>query len=260
MKIYLSIALSLCGFVTVAQEIKVDTTKANDLKDVVITGQYGPQTLRNSVYNVKTISAARIKLRAATNVQQVLNTELGFRFSNDLTLGTTDVSLMGMTGRNIKILLDGVPMVDRSDARESLNQIDINTIERVEIVEGPMSVVYGTDALAGVINIITKNPGKQLLSVNARVQEETAGNEYNLLNGAGQHNQNLSVSWQKKGWSVLLGASHNEFGGWNLASKTATIAEVNSILSRWKPKEQFLGNTKIGYRNNNFNKIGRAHV
>lgn len=71
MKIYLSIALSLCGFVTVAQEIKVDTTKANDLKDVVITGQYGPQTLRNSVYNVKTISAARIKLRAATNVQQV---------------------------------------------------------------------------------------------------------------------------------------------------------------------------------------------
>lgn len=252
MKIYLSIALSLCGFVTVAQEIKVDTTKANDLKDVVITGQYGPQSLRNSVYNVKTISADRIKLRAATNVQQILNTELGFRFSNDLTLGTTDVSLMGMTGRNIKILLDGVPMVDRSDARESLNQIDINTIERIEIVEGPMSVVYGTDALAGVINIITKNPGKQLLSVNARVQEETAGKEYNLLNGAGQHNQNLSISWQQKGWSVLLGASHNDFGGWNLASKTATISEVAAVTNRWKPKEQYLGNTKIGFHNNNF--------
>ncbi len=253
MKIYLSIALSLCGFVTVAQEIKVDTTKANDLKDVVITGQYGPQTLRNSVYNVKTISAARIKLRAATNVQQILNTELGFRFSNDLTLGTTDVSLMGMTGRNIKILLDGVPMVDRSDARESLNQIDINTIERIEIVEGPMSVVYGTDALAGVINIITKNPGKQLLSVNARVQEETAGKEYNLLNGAGQHNQNLSVSWQKKGWSVLLGASHNEFGGWNMAPKTAFLEEFSNYKNQWKPKAQWLGNTKIGYRNQNFN-------
>ncbi len=113
MKIYLSVALSLCGFVTVAQEIKVDTAKANDLKEVVVTGQFGPQSLRNSVYNVRTINAERIKLRAATNVQQVLNTELGFRFSNDLTLGTTDVSLMGMTGRNIKILLDGVPMVDR---------------------------------------------------------------------------------------------------------------------------------------------------
>lgn len=253
MKIYLSIALLLYGFVTAAQEIKTDTVKANDLREVVITGQYGPQTLKNSVYNVKTISAERIKLRAATNVQQILNTELGFRFSNDLTLGTTDVSLMGMTGRNIKILLDGVPMVDRSDARESLNQIDVNTIERIEIVEGPMSVVYGTDALAGVINIITKNPGKQLLSVHARVQEETAGKEYNLLHGAGQHNQNLSISWQQKGWSVLLGASHNDFGGWNMAPKTAFLEEFNSYKNQWKPKEQWLGNTKIGYRNQNFN-------
>ena len=252
MKIYLSVALSLCGFVTVAQEIKVDTAKANDLKEVVVTGQYGPQTLRNSVYNVRTISAERIKLRAATNVQQILNTELGFRFSNDLTLGTTDIQLMGMTGRNVKILLDGVPMVDRSDTRESLNQIDINTIERIEIVEGPMSVVYGADALAGVINIITKNPGKQFLSLSARVQEETAGDEYEAFSGKGNHIQNISGNWKNNHWSVLAGFTHNDFGGWNLASKTATIDEVNAVTNRWKPKEQFLGNTKIGYRNNNF--------
>lgn len=252
MRIYLSIALSLCGFVTVAQEIKVDTAKANDLKDVVVTGQYGPQTLRNSVYNVRTITAERIKLRAATNVQQILNTELGFRFSNDLTLGTTDIQLMGMTGRNVKILLDGIPMVDRSDTRESLNQIDINTIERIEIVEGPMSVVYGADALAGVINIITKNPGKRLLNLSARVQEETAGDEYEALSGKGNHIQNITASWKNNHWSVLAGFTHNDFGGWNLAAKTATIDEVNAITNRWKPKEQFLANTKVGYRNNNF--------
>jgi len=252
MKIYLSIALSLCGFVAVAQEIKVDTTKANDLKDVVVTGQYGPQTLRNSVYNIRTITADRIKLRAATNVQQVLNTELGFRFSNDLTLGTTDIQLMGMTGRNVKILLDGIPMADRSDTRESLNQIDINTIERIEIVEGPMSVVYGADALAGVINIITKNPAKSLLNLSARVQEESAGNEYEALSGKGNHIQNFSASWKNSHWSALAGFTHNDFGGWNLASKTATISEVAAVTNRWKPKEQYLGNTKIGYRNNNF--------
>ena len=68
----------------------------------------------------------------------------------------SNVEMMGMSGRNMKILLDGVPLVDRSDLKEGLNQIDINTVERIEIVEGPMSVVYGTDALAGVINIITK--------------------------------------------------------------------------------------------------------
>jgi len=252
MKIYLSIALSLCGFVTVAQEIKVDTTKANDLKDVVVTGQYGPQTLKNSVYNIRTITAERIKLRAGTNVQQILNTELGFRFSNDLTLGTTDIQLMGMTGRNVKILLDGIPMADRSDTRESLNQIDINTIERIEIVEGPMSVVYGADALAGVINIITKNPTKTTLNLSARVQEETAGNEYDALSGKGNHTQNFSANWKNNQWSVIAGFTHNDFGGWNLAGKTATIGEVAAVTNRWKPKEQYLGNTKIGYRNNNF--------
>lgn len=253
MKIYLSIILLMIGFDALSQDIKPDTTKAKDLKDVVITGQFVPQTLKNSVYNIRTISAERIRLRAATNVQQVLNTELGFRFSNDLTLGTTDVQLMGMTGRNIKILLDGVPMVDRSDTRESLNQIDINTVERIEIVEGPMSVVYGTDALAGVINIITKNSGKSLISISARMQEETAGNEYSAFSGSGNHNQSISASFQKNGWNALAGFSHNEFGGWNLAAKTATLAEVEADGNRWKPKAQWLGNTKIGYRTENLN-------
>ena len=226
--------------------------KATELNEVVVTAQFGPQSLRNSVYNIRTINAEKIRLRGATNVQQLLNTEFGFRFSNDLTLGTTDVELMGMSGRNIKILLDGVPMVDRSDSRESLNQIDVNTIERIEIVEGPVSVVYGTDALAGVINIITKNAGKSLLNIAARVQDETAGNEYNALKGSGNHIQNVSASWQNKGWSALAGFTHAEFGGWNLAPKTAS-PEVVAAENRWKPKEQYMGNTKIGYRNNNFN-------
>nr|WP_199156904.1 TonB-dependent receptor [Pedobacter sp. ASV2] len=253
MKIYLSIALLLTGFIAFGQDPKVDTTKTNNLKDVVVTGQFGPQSLKNSVYNVRTISAEKIALRAATNVQQILNTELGFRFSNDLTLGVSDVQLMGMSGRNIKILLDGVPMVDRSDARESLGQIDVNTIERIEIIEGPMSVVYGTDALAGVVNIITKGAGKSLLNITARVQEETAGKEYEAFSGKGNHIQNVGLSWQNKGWNALVGFTHNDFGGWNLASKTATIDEVNSNTNRWKPKEQWFGNTKIGYRNDNFN-------
>jgi outer membrane receptor for ferrienterochelin and colicins len=253
MKIYLSAAFSLFVSFALAQEIRIDTAKANDLKDVVVTGQYGQQSLKNSVYNVRTITAEKIRLRAATNIQQVLNTELGFRFSNDLTLGTTDVSLMGMSGRNVKILLDGIPMVDRSDARESLGQIDINTVDRIEIVEGPMSVVYGSDALAGVINIITKNAGKSMLSINASIQEETAGKEYAGLTGAGVHNQNLTLSWQNKGWSALAGVSHQEFGGWNMAPKDAFLQDFNQRKNQWKPKEQWLGNTKIGYRNENFN-------
>ena len=191
-----TISIRFVGFATVQKEITVEnnsvflgeitlTPSANQLDAVVVTGQFGPQSVRNSVYQIRTISNEQIRLRGATNVQTVLNTELGMRFSNDLTLGTTDVQLMGMSGQNVKILLDGVPMIDRGSTRESLGQIDINIIDRIEIVEGPMSVTYGSDALAGVINIITKKgEEKANLTLTARVQEETTGRDYQPFAGA----------------------------------------------------------------------------
>ena len=223
------------------------------LKEVVVTGEYGPQSLRNSVYRTRVITGERIRLRAATNVQQVLSTELGFRFSNDLTLGTSDVQMMGMSGRNVKILLDGVPMVDRGDTRESLNQIDVNTIERIEIVDGPLSVSYGSDALAGVINIITKRAGKDGVGINARVQEETVGKEYSPFSKSGNHTQHVGANWQNKGFYGLAGLTHNELNGFNVPASTATAADIALDNNRWKPKEQWMANTKLGYSKNDFN-------
>jgi len=237
---------------TAGSKGKTDTVHTN-LKEVVVTGEYQPQSLKNSVYRTRIISAERIRLRGPVNIQQVLNTELGFRFSNDLTLGTSDVTLMGMTGRNVKILLDGIPMVDRSDTRESLNQIDINTVDHIEIVEGPLSVSYGSDALAGVINIITKKPGAAVLNINARVQEETAGGEYSPFSTSGSHLQHAGASWQNNGLSVTAGLTHNEFGGFNVAPPLSTADEIAESTNRWKPKEQWLTNTRLGYRKDNLN-------
>jgi len=220
-----------------------DTTKAKQLDEVVITGQYKPQSLKNSVYQVRTISNERIQLSGATNVPQVLATQLGFRFSNDNTLGTTDVQLMGVSGRNVKILLDGVPMIDRGDTRESLGQIDIHSIERIEVVEGPMSVSYGSDALAGVINIITKKNVKPL-TISAKLQEETAGKEYYPFSYKGVHTQNLAVASGKKNWNFSIGGTHNDFDGFG--------GDAYGRNKTWKPKEQWLGNVKLGYANQNF--------
>ena len=65
------------------------------------------------------------------------------------------MTMMGLKGQNVKILIDGMPIIGRQGTSNeiNINQVDINTIERIEIVEGPMSVVYGADALAGVIFI-----------------------------------------------------------------------------------------------------------
>ncbi len=217
---------------------QADTSKV--LEEVTVsTGQYAPQSLKKSVYKIKVITAEQIKARAALNLIQVLNMEPGIRFSNDNTLGVTDIQLMGMTGRSIKILLDGVPVADRNDTRESLNQIDIQTIERIEIVEGPMSVIYGSDALAGVINIITKKNKNTRFSVGARVQEETAGDEYSLLGNKGLHLQSVNASFSKNNFFVNGAFTHNDFRGYG-----GNYGRNKS----WKPKEQWLGNATIGYR------------
>ena len=66
------------------------------------------------------------------------------------------MSVQGLSGENVKILIDGVPVVGRLNGNVDLSQINLTNIERVEIVEGPLSVNYGTNALAGTINLITK--------------------------------------------------------------------------------------------------------
>lgn len=220
---------------------QTDSAQSKKMEEVIVTGQYKPQSLKKSVYQVRVISSERIELSGATNIQQVLNKQLGFRFSNDNTLSIADVKLNGMGGNNIKILLDGVPMVDRYDERVSLSQIDINTIERIEIVEGPMSVAFGSDAMAGIINVITKKNKKDVFSITAAAQEETAGNEYYPFSYQGVHTQNVNINYAKKNWVAAIGGTHNDFDGFN--------GDSYGRGKTWKPKEQWLGNAKLGYVN-----------
>lgn len=221
-------------------EIRLQAT-AYDLKEVIVTGQYEPQSLKKSVYRVRTINQEQILARASTSVENILNTELGVRFSNDMALGESGIELMGMGGRNVKVLLDGLPMVDRGDLNQSLSQIDVNTIEHIEIVEGPMAVSYGTDALAGVINIITKKDGGDGLSLSTRLQEESAANKYNFLDHNGIHNAHISAFWQNKGWRIGASASRNNFGGYQ-----------GDGAVKWMPKKQWFGSGSVGYKGNNW--------
>jgi outer membrane receptor for ferrienterochelin and colicins len=239
----LTVLISSEGF---SQTNEPDTA-AKSMEAVVVTGQYAPQSLKSSVYKVRVINQERIKLRGATDIAGVLNNEIGIRFSNDFALGESDISIMGMSGQNVKVLIDGIPLIDRGSFKQSLSQIDINTVERIEIVEGPMSVVYGTDALAGVINIITKKgkAGVSSLSITARMQEETTADSYYPFIWDGIHNQHLGVNWSNGKWNSSAYITRNSFGGF---SDTAIYP-----LQEWKPKDQWLGGGTIGYRNNRFN-------
>jgi outer membrane receptor for ferrienterochelin and colicins len=248
-KIYTLLAATVATTSLMAQLVRIrpgeDTTKAKELENVVVTGQYKPQSAKNSVYQVRTISKERIQKQGATKLQDVLNNELNIRFSQDLSTGGSGITMMGLKGQNVKILVDGVPMVGRQGATNEIdiNQVDINSIERIEIVEGPMSVVYGADALAGVINIITKKNSVSKISVRARLQEETIGKEYGIQQGI--HTQSVGITFRHKKWEIGGGAGYNYFGGWRGDS-------VNREMT-WHWKDQIIANGVLGYNSEKFN-------
>ena len=155
------------------------------LGDVVVTGQYHPQSAENSVYAVRAIDNETIQRQGAIQLSDVLSKELNIRLSPDMATGETGFSIQGMRGSNVKILIDGVPLVGRNGNGNNadVSQVNLNTIERVEIIEGPMAVNYGANALGGVINLITKSGSTEKFSLGASLQAETIDNKLGAADG-----------------------------------------------------------------------------
>ncbi len=244
-----TLRISAVGFETLSTQWPAGLNEASftlaqstsDLEQVVITGSFEPQSARNSVYQVRTIGATEISKRAPMILQDVLNTQVGIRFSQDNAVGASNMELLGMSGQNVKILIDGVPMVGRQGTSNeiNINQIDVNQIERVEIVEGPMSVVYGADALAGVINVITKKSSESSWGLTARMQEESVGSSYSALSGDGNHQRGISGTGKFNNWNFGLGYSQNRFGGWK--------GDYTGRQYQWLPRNQDFANVRIGW-------------
>lgn len=239
----------LCGFglliIPRAFAQNADTVATKYLDEVVVTGQYEPQSANRSVYKVRTISMEKIQARGAVRLQDVLNTELNIRFSQDLALGGSNISMQGLAGQNVKVLIDGVPMVGRQGTSNeiNINQINVNSIERIEIVEGPMSVVYGADALAGVINIITKKSTEGKFDLTAKIHEETVGSAYGWKEGI--HNESVGGGYSWNNMRVRGDFARNYFGGYQ--------GSANGRDKQWHPKTQYLGSGLVGYTKENTN-------
>ncbi len=154
------------------------TSLENSLNEVVITGEYNINTSDKSVYNVRVLDSKQIEAKQSSTLADLLNTQLNIRLNQDNILGT-GISINGLSGQNVKILIDGVPVIGRENGNINLSQILLNDVERIEIIEGPASVMYGTDAIGGLINIITKqnSPSKVELTLNSLY--ETDG-RYNI--------------------------------------------------------------------------------
>ncbi len=199
-----------------------------NMDEVVVTGQYTPQAVDKSIFRVKVIGAREIDQKASNNLNELMATELNIRSMNDGALGSR-ITLQGLGGEHIKFLIDGVPVIGRMNGNIDLNQLNLYNVGHVEIIEGPMSVIYGSNALAGVINIITKENNYTSLQTNAEAYTESVG----------VYNVNANISLKKNRWSGSLAGARNFFGGFSVVD--------TSRSKRWKPKRQYNTDASLAY-------------
>ncbi len=197
------------------------TPQVFDLDQVIVTANFTPQKADKSIYNVKVIDSRKIELKAANNLADVLKDEVNFQVTYDPALGS-GLKLKGLSGNNVKILIDGVPVIGRMGGNIDLSQLNLYNVDHVEVVEGPMSVVYGSNALAGAINIITKE--------NLHSNFSTTINTY--YENKGTYNIDGIVAFKKGNHSYSFAGGRKFFGG--------VYLDIDTNRSQnWKPKELY---------------------
>lgn len=199
---------------------------ALNLNEVTVTATRTPKLLKDAPVITRVITSEDIKKINAVTVQDLLETELpGLEFTREMD-GQTAIRMQGMSGKYVLFLVDGERM-----AGETLNNIDYNrlnteNIERIEIVKGAASALYGSNAIGGVVNIITKDASLPWSArVNASYGSEN-GQRYGAVVGTKQKKigSMTSVSYKKKDTYLLsdtAGRQTSINGGWdfNLGEK-----------------------------------------
>ena len=225
-----------------SQSTDSTSIKKITISEVVVTGQLSEKLAEKAIHKVRIIGSKTLSSGIYQDLANLLEKEINMRLSEDNILGSS-ISLQGISGQNIKILIDDIPVIGRLNGNIDLSQINLNNIERIEIVEGPLSTIYGTDALGGTINIISKKTIDARKNVNTYY--ETIG-KYNFDMMFTNQNKNNIASYQ-------FGRKY--FNGWSENQKfelipTSQVADTNRV-KKWKPKEQIFH--KISYKINKSN-------
>jgi outer membrane receptor for ferrienterochelin and colicins len=205
----------------------------NVLEEVLVTGQIIPGNKYQSPFKIKYFTAEEIKNKNAVTLADFLLTENNFTITQDPILGTK-VSINGMSGSDLKLMIDGIPVAGRLNGNIDYSQVLLGNIEKIEVVDGPLSTIYGTNATGGVINLITKTGTNYESNIKANVYAESVG----VLNA------NVYYNTSVKGHRVSLGVHRNVFFGWdqNEDSLKRTVKPIWRDMA-WNPKEQFMVNT-----------------
>lgn len=204
--------------------------------EYVVSALSGPTRIRESVYQARAIGRDRIEGQGGQTLRDVLSNDLNIRIGQDAVLGS-GISMQGLGGENVQIMIDGVPVVGRLDGNIDLSQLPLNNVEKIEIIEGPMSVQFGSSAIGGVINLISKKEQIHPITGGFTLYGESVG----------QYNADLRLGIQRDRHRIGIAGGRYFFDGF---SPTDSV----SRWQVWKPREQYFGNLTYGYS------FGRLHL
>jgi len=198
------------------------------LDEIVVTANFSPTESKRSLYNTTVIKEESVERRGANNLTDVLKQQLNVRVKQDAVLGT-GIALQGLGGQQVKILIDGVPVVGRINGNIDISQLNLNDAARIEIIEGPVSMQYGTNALGGVVNIISKSAA-----------EKFSGRLNTYYENVGQYNIDGSLGFNKNKHSLRVSGGRYFFDGYSNPD--------TSRMQQWDPKEQYFARLNYSYR------------
>lgn len=162
--------------------------EAEALDDVVVTATRTARSVEEIPVPVQLIDKEQIERIGSLRLDEVLQEQTGLQMISDHGSG---LQMQGLSSDYILILIDGEPVIGRTAGTMDLSRLTVNNIERIEIIRGPSSSLYGSEAMAGVVNIITKG--------NDIGWQGSLGTQYRSFNtldaqvDAGFRNEKLSV-------------------------------------------------------------------
>lgn len=237
--------LFVCCQISVAQEKQKDSVFVNELSEVMVTtGTRTERVLSSLPLPMTIITSEQIVKSGVTRLNEILSEQTGIILIPDES-GFEGIQMQGLDAAYTMILIDGVPLVGRTSGVLDLSRVSVGNIDRIEIVKGASSALYGSEAMGGVINVITKRPVKDLFSGSLSYRYAT----FNTSDA------NANLLWKKKKFAANLFANYYATDGYDLDKSTSLKNVEGYYNTTIQPKlyYDFSENLKLIVSNRFFN-------
>ena len=201
--LFLTVALSM-GSAAFSQIHKMERSDSSmmgrtyTLNPVVVTGSGHHQRLKSTATPVHVLSSQEIREQGITTFDAAITRMMPQVSMSPNSMGTF-LRLNGLGNKYILILINGQKLTGDISSNVDLNRINMERVKRIEILDGAASSLYGSDAIAGVINIITDQPTQQLVSVTSNTR----------VSGHGIFTENVTLDIYKNGFGSYTSFSHD---------------------------------------------------